>query len=106
MYYLHPTIAKSAELPLLKSLGVKTLNTQHLLEVGKSLMRSWSDSPEGMISNIKRRYHCTGVKVREDVLNTFTKLQLASLASGVFSFYPLGSGFTSDTQATAVGLAD
>ena len=46
LYYLHRDVAAMLNSTLTSSLGIESLNTEHLLQVGKSLSQKWSADKE------------------------------------------------------------
>lgn len=53
LFYLHNAVMSAGNTPLLQSLGIKQISTQHLLEIGKSLAKQWlEDDVDGKISRV------------------------------------------------------
>jgi hypothetical protein len=71
LFYLHNAVTSSNNTPLLQSLGIKQISTQHLLDIGKSLAKQWQDEEvEGLFLS-SRRHHLPSFyqKPRSDLDN-------------------------------------
>lgn len=51
LFYLHRDVSEALNPTLTQSLGIESLTTEHLLQIGKALITEWNDISEGEYRN-------------------------------------------------------
>ena len=87
--YLHHDVASSVNSNMLQILGVQTITTQHLIEVGKSIFEDlkWAEDFESEISRVSKWLLCVyksmdDFEKNEDILSSLRSLPMIPLVSG------------------------